>query len=276
MPQARDGVRIGARPRGTFELLDEIATILGTTKDSFWPFLESVGSQIVAYKDTDKDLTSKDATAARALESEFAPFRHPGGVYSYYLDKAGDQHLAGPVSNPTHADFSFGDGSVDSVFSVGLWVRPLDVSSLHYIAKYDLANNLREWVFFLDGSSKPALLLEDESVVGGATEVGTADTALVKGVWAFICATYDGEETAPKILHYQNGAVDGNGATTESGLYVSMEKLTAELMIGASGDTGLPVSEFNGRIALPFVTGKELSATEILQLYQIGRELLGV
>ena len=47
-------------------------------------------------------------------------------------------------------------------------------------------------------------------------------------------------------------------------------------MIGASDATGTAVDVFQGRMALPFITGKELTATEVTTLYGIGKVLLGV
>lgn len=70
--------------------------------------------------------------------------------------------------------------------------------------------------------------------------------------------------------------VDNDGATTESGSYVAMENTAAPLTVGCSGVTATPVAEFHGRIAMPFVTGKALTAAEVASLYEIYQSLLGV
>ena len=57
---------------------------------------------------------------------------------------------------------------------------------------------------------------------------------------------------------------------------MAMEDTNAPLTVGCSGVTATPVAEFHGRIALPFVTGKELSGENVVTLYNIGKDLLGI
>lgn len=75
---------------------------------------------------------------------------------------------------------------------------------------------------------------------------------------------------------YVDGELVNDGATTESGSYVAMENTAAPLTVGCSGVTALPVAEFHGRIAMPFVAGKALTAAEVASLYEIYQSLLGV
>ncbi len=272
MPIIIDGVEQAADPKGLFESLNDIATILGTVATTFWPFLEAVGTQIVSYHQKDHDLTPQDELAKVALEQEFAPHKMPGGTFSYYFDAAGNQHLR----SLDHADFDFGNGTADNTFAVGAWILPLDITTVILISKYDAVGTARQWLWSLDGSSKLSLELFDESASPDAFEIGAGDTAVTTNIWTFVCTVYDGEDETPKVLHYLNGAVDGAGATTETGTYVAMEALAPDLIVGASGATTAPVNEFNGRIALPFVCGKQLTAAEVGDLYQIGRPLIGV
>ena len=94
--------------------------------------------------------------------------------------------------------------------------------------------------------------------------------------WTFIVVTYDGTEAAPVIAMYQNGTADATVATTETGAYVDMEDGATPVLVGAAGTTGAPVSEFNGRITMPFLCGKQLSAAEVGDLYRLTRALVGV
>lgn len=266
MANSRDGVQIGTRSRGTFELLENFSTILGTIADSFWPFVENVGSQIVAYKNTDRDLTSSDEAAARNLQSEFAPFRHSGGVYSYYFDKDGNQHLSGVDI----ADFS----RVDGALSVGCWCLPLSNDADTLIAKYDdVAAEAREWRLWIDSNAKLDYEEFDESA--DAFIHRPSSTSVSTGKWVFLVGTGFGDNDEESLHTYINGVLD-EGTAVQSGTHVKMEALAAPVLIGAGNVTAVPNNEFNGRIALPFITGKQLSATEIGQLYQLGRELLGV
>ncbi|KKL84608.1 hypothetical protein LCGC14_1963040 [marine sediment metagenome] len=72
--------------------------------------------------------------------------------------------------------------------------------------------------------------------------------------------------------------VDGAAVTdvdTDDATYVDMEDLGGPLMIGATDDNAAPASEFTGRIALPFICGKALSAANVAALKGIGDQLLG-
>mgnify|MGYP000858163357 FL=1 len=253
----------------TMRHLSAIMSVLGTTKPSLWPFLEGTGLLVSGLSVGDL-APAETAGAAEALEDDFAPFKHVGGVYSYHFNPTGDHHLAGV----DHDNFSFGDASVDSAFSVGAWILPNAVATNVIVGKYDSAGNKEEWRFFIDSNGKLSLELHDASA--SATEIAVSDDALVVGAQHFVVATYDGGETAPVVNLYVDGALVNDGATTESGSYVAMENTTAPLTVGCSGVTALPVAEFHGRIALPFVTGKALTAAEVASLYELYRGLLGV
>lgn len=255
-------------PWQTLRLLNAIGTVLGTTKPSLWPFLEATGLLVSGL--SPGDLTPAETVGAvEALEDDFAPFQHLGGVYSYHFHPTGVHHLAGI----DHANYSFGDGTVDGPFSVGAWIQPNAIVTNVVIAKYDSAGALEEWRLFIDSAGKLSLELHDASA--SATEIAVSDAALTLGQWVFVAASYDGGETAPVVNLYIDGVLVNDGSTVESGAYVAMENTAAPLTVGCSGVTALPVANFHGRIALPFVTGKALSAAEIAQLYEFGGVLLG-
>jgi hypothetical protein len=75
---------------------------------------------------------------------------------------------------------------------------------------------------------------------------------------------------------YVDATLANDGTTTETGAYVAMENTDAPLTIGCSGVTATPVAEFHGRIALPFITGKALSAAEVLTLHKTMAPMVGV
>lgn len=261
--------RMAAYARGTEGKLNDILTVLGTTKPSLWPFAEATGTVVSGIAPGDL-IPSETAGAAEALEDDFAPALLPGGTYSYHFNPTGDHHLAGT----DHNNYSFGDGSVDSPFSVGAWIRPNAIATNVIAAKYDSAGNLEEWRFFIDSNGKLSLELHDASA--SATEIAVSDSALTVGQWVFVVASYDGGETAPVVNLYVNGTLSNDGATTESGSYVAMENTAAPLTVGCCGVTALPVAEFHGRIAMPFLAGKALSAAEVTQLYGYTATMMGI
>lgn len=253
----------------TFKALSCIMSILGTTKPSLWPFLEKTGTLISGL--SVGDLTSAETGgAAEALEDDFAPAEHAGKVHSYHFHPTGDHHLAGI----DHNNYSFGDSANDSAFSVGAWILPNAIASNVILGKYDSAGNLEEWRFWIDASGKLSLELHDASA--SATEIAASTAALVIGAQHFVVATYDGTETAPTVNLYVDATLANDGTTAETGAYVAMENTAAPLTVGCGGVTATPTTEFHGRIALPFVTGKVLTAAEVAELFNLYRLLLGV
>src|SRR3990172_13080353 len=104
---------------GTEAKLNEILTILGTTKRSLWPFWEKTGILVTGIGVGDV-IPSETAGAAEAFEDDFSPLLLPSGLYSYHFHPTGDHHLAGIDD----AAYTFGDASVDAPLSVGAWIRP--------------------------------------------------------------------------------------------------------------------------------------------------------
>jgi hypothetical protein len=252
--------------RGTEGRLNDILSALGATTPSLWPFWESVGSLVSGI--SVGDLTSSDEAAARTLESEFAPISLPSGLHSYHFNPVGNQHLAGV----DHANYTFGNGTVDTPFSVGAWIRPAAIASNTIISKYSAT--VREWRFWIDASGKLNLELYDESADG--TEIAASTAALTVGQWQWVVATYDGGETAPVVNLYVDAVLANDGTTTEAGAYVAMEDTATPLLVGCSGVTATPVNEFHGRIALPFVTGKALTQAEVTTLYGYTAPMVGI
>ena len=256
-------------------LLEDINYItqrLGTTTPHLWPFVEFEGTNVVGYSSAG-DLTSAEtAGAAEALEDDFEPLLLPCGLYAYWFNPTGDHHLSGS----DHADLTFGDATVDSPFSVGAWIFPLQIAGANAImAKYDSAGALREWAFRITANGELSLELYDESA--DTTEIALSRVDVERLKWQFVVATYDGGETAPVVRLYVDAkdiSQDTAGATTETGAYVAMENTAAPLTIGCSGVTATPVAEFYGYVALPFVTGKALTAAEVEELFTKTRQMV--
>ncbi len=256
----------------TFDLLDQIITTLGSTKTTFFPFLETVGGSLAAstirsYKENQHELLAQDEIPnAINLETEFSPYMHVGGVASYQFDAVSEHNLIGTddteLGFPSNADFS-----------VGAWIYPRDITAVTVMSKYDV-NVQREWRLSLDASSKIELEVYDESA--NADRTGASDTAVAADEWTFVCVTTDNNDADASMSFYLNGAADGTG-NTETGTFVSSPDTTAKFMIGATQNT-LPANTalFDGRIALPFVCGKILTAAEVTTIYNIGRILLGL
>lgn len=256
----------------TFALLDEIVTILGGTKMGFWPFLNGVGGGTYPYGSGNDGIVL--ATNASTIEDIFDPFRLAAGLHAYMNDSA--------TANLAAADntaFSHGNGTVDTPFSAGIWILVQEAlgTARSLMAKYGSTAAAKEYDFRFGTDGKLVMELLDESVVGDASEIATSTgTALTPWVWQFCTMTYDGGETAPVINLYLNATSVHDGSSVETNAYVAMEDLGASLMVGARDAPGTAAQVFQGRMALPFITGKELTAAEVNTLYSIGRRLLGL
>lgn len=281
MPSYVDG-RWVDRDRRTFVELDAIISILGSTRTVFFPFLTAVGQVVQSYEENVHDLTSTDEAAARNLEDEFIPYKHEGGVFSYFFDRSANNHLAASDSG----DYSAISGGVDAAFSVGAWCLPrLTGTQQMLFAKYDVAGTLREWQLGLDASEQILFELFDESIADANADVtAPGATALTVNEWSFVVGTYNGAGGAPgyatssmSLAVYLNG-VDDTGTVAGGGGddYEDMENTATDPTIGCADDTAAPTFEWEGRIALPFICGKALSANEVAQLYGIGQRLLGL
>lgn len=264
---------LGSKDIKTFALLDQIVTILGGTQMCFWPFLSGVGTSIFPYGSGNDGAV---VTSSNAVNNNFDPI-HLNGVYAYYIDRASGENITGADNNV----YSHGNGTVDTAFSTGLWFMPTDAvgTVCTLLSKYDIttAAEAREWEFRYDASGNLELELYDESA--DASEVGTgASNIIVPFAWNFLVATYDGTETAPAVHLYRNASDTlATGATTETGAYVSMDNGAALFRIASregAGGTATQIAE--GYVALPFVTGKELVAGEVSQLYELGKKLIGL
>ena len=256
-------------------LLNEIVTILGATKLGFYPFLTRSGTDIAPYG-VGQDApvgTSSDEAGAVALESEFDPLPL-NGINAYYFDSSTNNH----INCGDDADFSHGNGTVDTAFSLGAWIMPTEAlgTARTILAKYGSTANLEEYDFRFDTSGN--LVLELHNATPSTSEIGTgASDVIVPFAWNFVVATYDGTEATPGVHLYRNASDTlASGATTETGAYVAMEDTASGFLIGARDATGTPAQEFEGYMALPFVTGKELTAAEVSQLYDLGRRLIGL
>ena len=249
--------------------LDDIMTILGSTGPVFVPGWNATGSNVGALGIA-AGFTVSDESGAVNLEDEYSPVAFPSGLYHYGFVTALNHNF----STADAAGHSFGDGTEDEPFSVGLILRPHTVgTAMDLVCKYVAVTE--EYKLAMTNAGLVFLELHDASA--SASWIATADTALEVGKFHFIVATYDGAETDPEIHLYVNGSdYNAAGTATESGTYTAMENTATPLQIGAGGLTAAPTLEVAGRLAFPFITGKELSATEVGELTGIVFGLAGI
>ncbi len=261
----------GAVP--TFEKIDEMLAIFGTNKTAFWPFLNStIGSGSFGIWTYGEELTktwlvARDQSANRNLRDEFEPYMHVGGIHSYAITQGAQTYLSG--QDESNLGFPSNEN-----FSCGAWILPRDNTDVTIMGKWD-NNNQREWRLILDGNKKISLQTYDES--NNQSRVSAADTEMPLSAWQFVVATTDNNDSDLSHTAYLNAVADGSGNTASDASFANSPDTSSLFCIGATLNTAPAVSlVFEGRIALPFVCGKELSASEVSDLYTISKTLIGL
>lgn len=179
------------------------------------------------------------------------------------MDGSGDY-----VEVPDDDSFSFGDGaSTDSAFSIRARVRYNGHSSAKggLVSKSDDASigNV-EWRFTTFTSGEVALVLYDSSNVVYIQSKST--TGLSTGQDYDVVATYDGSATVGGITIYVNGAAVAM-TTASNGSYAAMHPTNNTVRIGDDLWSGAFRRTLDGKIWDVSIWNKELSAAEVLYLY---------
>lgn len=167
-----------------------------------------------------------------------------------------------------HNDFSFGDASVDSPFSIcGWFYRQTHVNYMLLWEKYyEYALALHDTA----GTSKLQLGFYDDSGADYVIILGTPGSTGLNS-WMFLCQTYNGDETALQsgvsatIIAAAKVWVNGENVTssgTETNTYVAMHNYTNPFDIGRRS-VGGPLYWFDGYLRNLSVWGRELSQTDI-------------
>ena len=159
--------------------------------------------------------------------------------------------------------FSFGDGTIDSPFSVSAWVKMDDAARFRVFSKED-AGSAREWLF--STSSGRQLLLNLYSQNDSAIKIGRLTGVLTSyvGSWIHICGTYDGSSSSSGIKIYVNG-VRSDTSDNNAGSYVAMQSNTGPFIIGGGFSYYA-----NGNIDEASVFNYELSASDVTSIYNSG------
>ena len=161
-----------------------------------------------------------------------------------------------------HDDFSFGDGSNDSPFSISAWIYMDNIVSFIVASKFVAGNY--EWVI---RTSSSKLIFALSHLDFSAVLERLCSTTLFNGQWYHVVGTYDGSGTTAHdgMKIYIDGArkddTDGNYET-----YTAMDNGTAPVQIGR-----LTTNYANGKIDNAMLFNVVLTQGEIDRLYNTGR-----
>jgi hypothetical protein len=160
---------------------------------------------------------------------------------------------------PDSANWSFGDGTTDSPFTFHWQGVMTDATAFYFIEKFDTAGN-DEYILATNNSDLLGIRLFDDSVnkyIG--QQYQTAMTSY-EGKEMSITVTYDGSGVSSGITLYING-LPITSTDWETGSYVAMEPLSADIIFGESG--GLWSDGVFARV-VPF--NLEMTAAEVKDL----------
>jgi hypothetical protein len=221
---------------------------------AFWIFDSITGTNI-----SDRGLKLHDLTVTPDIsdldigDKALAPFITLTSVSQLF--SAGD-----------HADFSFGDGSNDSPFSIIALCKFSSLVGKHVVAKADYTTGAtkREYRFGTNSSSKLFFHLTDESSSGVISR--SANSAVVPtDEFCVVIATYDGSKSVSGLKIYLDGEqVDDTSST--SGSYGGMEDTAAELKSLVTLATGANGQAFVGDVSVVGLVAEELDAEQIKRI----------
>lgn len=177
-------------------------------------------------------------------------------------------------SVPDAANLSFGNGTVDSPFTVITFANITSVAAQRtLLGKYGGSN--REYRLYLFTDQKLYLDLFDESA--GANPYRGSNGTVTISAMTMYGATYagtGGATAANGIALYINGALIASTANNAAS-YVAMENLGSTVGIG-SDSGGSAASPVLGSVPLSVLIGAEMSAAQMLSIKNLFNDYFGL
>jgi hypothetical protein len=163
---------------------------------------------------------------------------------------------------------SFGNGTVDSPFSLMALVYVTNTAGNAMILTKWNKNGKREWGLYLSSDSKLALYLADQSVP--AYPYRLSDESLTGG-WHVVMATYTGQAaagaTAANLITLYVDGIEVDSTANNDAAYDAMENLGSDVSIGGAYDATEALELFwPDKIDNVAIFSKELSAAEVASL----------
>ena len=215
---------------------------------------------------TEVDLAGNTITATSTTAGNKI-HRHGGGAYYNFQTAEVGYFDAGDKDS-----FSFGDGDDDSPVTFIAWTKRTSAGSGPLaLIKVNLIGG-GEYGFGAPAGNIGAYLNDADS--GVMNSIGNDDTALANdGAWHMIVVTYDGRggqfaATAGGHIYYDGKMISSTASTDFEG-YIAMTNTDFSLTIG--GDVA-SFGVYPAQISAVFVVGKELSAGDVLDLYNKTRK----
>lgn len=201
------------------QFLHDALTILGDTRLLWTP------------KPTDTTTSLDESLTGRTLTHDATIAARLGSLgLGYYTTFNGTSQYA---TTPDTANLSFGNGTVDSPFSIVALVNVTDSAAQRQIISKEAGGQL-EWAFQISTADLLQLRMDDQSA--GVQVVQATNSAITQGAFVLLGATYSaatgGATAASDVTLYQNG-VSLAATPVNNGAYVAMENGTSTVDIGS-------------------------------------------
>ena len=184
----------------------------------------------------------------------------PYSISSVNFDGGTDIFDCGDSSN-----FSFGNGTTDSAFTISAWINTKGVGTQSILSKYvQSPTTNREWLFYLESTNKFRLIL----VSNGLSSFATTTTAIPINTWVHVLSTYDGSgggTAANGIKLYVNG-IEQSVTVTNNSNYQAMNNTSTPVHISGWEN----INEFNGEISNISIFDQVLTEDDIIKIYNNG------
>lgn len=229
-----------------------------------FPF-DSMG--LLAYLKFNNNITDS-SSFARATVQGVPNNTYDNGLYSGVANES--LVFTSRIDIPDADDLSFGDGTTDSDFTIGVIIKPTTVGTVRTIAvKGDWFTGFSmEYFLFLNTDNKMYFYLTDYST-GGQKRFITTDT-FASGTTYNVDAVYEGG-----VLKIYIDGVSVAGTPSTAGTYVAMENGVYVAQIGVN--VGVLAWAFSGNFDEFTIWNRALSATDVSDkhtLYLAGTQLL--
>ncbi|NTU42266.1 MAG: hypothetical protein HGA78_04285 [Nitrospirales bacterium] len=173
---------------------------------------------------------------------------------------------------PDHADFSFGNGAVDSVFSIVALAKITGNGVIAGKADYTTAATQIEWELGLNASGQLYLKLHDDSAGAYISRYCSATEPL--NTWEVLIGKSSATGVSGLKLYRGTTQVDDTNDT--SGTYIAMENKTAKVGSYITNTSGAKAQTGNVRLGALMIVAEDLETTARKRLDMILKGYAGV
>jgi hypothetical protein len=163
--------------------------------------------------------------------------------------------------------YSFGDGSIDSPFTVETWVNfdSIPGSGFTGLVSKDSGGSSREWALLVNNHHNYFRVFIKNAGGNNQQSIDATNVTIGTSTWYCVVTTYDGRggSSAYQGLKLYINGVEGTVGNVFNQGYTAMSNTNAPLRIASYAGSNF----FNGKTANTQIYNRALSANEVLHNY---------